>query len=98
MTVDIFLSATAGVLVSVLLPPLSIYVRALFPQRQTPAAGLAAVPSWIAALKPYALLGLFSLITALMVLAALGDKVATWREAIIAGYAWDSTLQKLAKT
>jgi len=46
-------------------------------------------------LKHCFFVGLFSLITALL-LVALVDPLKTWQAALLAGYAWDSTLQKLA--
>jgi len=47
-------------------------------------------------IKPYLALGLFSLLTALLVVAFLGDTLGSdWRPAFVAGYAWDSTLQKV---
>jgi hypothetical protein len=38
--------------------------------------------------------GLFSLVVALLVVAALGSQLDTWSKALIAGELWDSTLQK----
>lgn len=49
---------------------------------------------WPAA-RPYALLGAFSLLVALLVVAFLGDALTDWRSALIAGYLWDSTVQKI---
>jgi hypothetical protein len=97
MTWVTFVGAIGGVVVSIVLPPLSVYVRSYF-KRLEPSAASAETPRWLIALKPYALLGLFSVITAVMVLAAVGDRVTTWQQALIAGYAWDSTLQKLVRS
>lgn len=45
--------------------------------------------------KPFLALGVFSVLTALLVVAILGDTLGQdWRTALVAGYAWDSTLQK----
>ena len=48
--------------------------------------------------KPYIIVGVFSLLVAILIFAfskeSIDDK---WGLAVLAGYAWDSTLQKLAK-
>jgi hypothetical protein len=49
-------------------------------------------------IMPYALLGVTSAITAVLIVAVAGDKMAhSPAAAILAGYAWDSTLQKLLR-
>lgn len=83
-----------GVAISVLLPIL----RKALPS--APETGLeAARPGlgqrlWQTA-RPYLALGLFSCVAGLLVLAAMGEQIADWRAALLAGYASDSTLQKL---
>lgn len=74
-----------GILVSIALPIL----RQLLP-KPTLAAG---IPPW----KRYGAIGLFSLITAVVVVAFGRKDVSNWLwfDAFLAGYAWDSTLQKL---
>lgn len=86
-----YLIVSLGILISVLLPILRQY----FPK---PTAGAAAVESrlWSIA-KPYLALGIGSLLTALLIMAFAGDSLNTWKAALLAGYAWDSTLQKLVK-
>jgi len=95
----LYLATIGGVITSIVLPPLSLFVRTYF-QKMTPATAAVTPPQWLTALKPYALLGLFSAITGLMIIAAVGDTIKDWHwhHALIAGYAWDSTLQKLAKS
>jgi uncharacterized membrane protein YkvI len=44
---------------------------------------------------PYVALGLFSALSALLIVAGAGDSLKDYRAALLAGYAWDSTLQKL---
>ncbi|MCX5799949.1 MAG: hypothetical protein NTX17_00970 [Candidatus Eisenbacteria bacterium] len=44
---------------------------------------------------PYAKLSVFSLAVALVIVAVGGKMLADWRHALIAGYLWDSTLQKI---
>jgi hypothetical protein len=96
MNLSLFLCVVAGVLVSFILPPLSVYVRGYF-QKPGTAANLGGWGTAADALKPYAALALFSTISALMVMAALHGKLDDPYQAVIAGYAWDSTLQKLVK-
>ncbi len=91
-----FLLPTAlGVAVSVLLPVLAAAVQTAFSPRKEGARAFGGVV-WTV-FKPYALLGVFSVVTALLVVAYLGDTLADARAAILAGYAWDATLQKIAK-
>ena len=76
-----------GILISIILPVL----RRLLPK---PALFGSDFTAW----KLYGAIGLFSLITAVMVIAFGKTSVSTWHwfDALLAGYAWDSTLQKLA--
>jgi hypothetical protein len=46
-------------------------------------------------LRPYVVVGVFSLAVSVLIVAFLGDKLKTWESALIAGYVWDSTLQKI---
>jgi hypothetical protein len=40
-------------------------------------------------------IGLFSLLVGVLVVASAGDTIKDWRLAVLLGYSWDSTLQKL---
>jgi hypothetical protein len=51
------------------------------------------LPNW-ERVRPYVATGLFSLVVALLVAAVVGSQLDTWSKALIAGYLWDSTLQK----
>jgi hypothetical protein len=46
-------------------------------------------------IRPYVATGIFSLVAAVLIVAAMGDRLDSWSAALIAGYTWDSTLQKL---
>ena len=82
----IYLWVAAGVGISVLLP----LIRALLPR---PPLQLRGLPSW-ERVRPYLATGLFSLVVALLVVAIMDGQLDTWSKALIAGYLWDSTLQK----
>ncbi len=88
--VQIYLLVVLGIAISILLPVL----RQALPQPK----GAAPVPLlsrlWAVA-KPYLALAIFSLLGGLLVVAAAGDSLKDWKAALLAGYAWDSTLQKL---
>ena len=84
--IELYLWAAAGVVISIALPIL----RRLLPQ-----PGPADLKGPWDAIRPYVVIGGFSLLTALLVVALLGDAVKDWRAAMLAGYAWDSTLQKV---
>lgn len=79
----IYFSVALGVAISVVLPLL----RAVLP---TP---LRNGKKWEIA-KPYVYTGIFSLIAAVLVVAAVPDQLNSWQTAVLAGYMWDSTLQK----
>lgn len=89
----IYLGVITGVLLSVSLPIL----RGLLPK--PPALAAAAAGGVWAELRPYVVIAIFSVLTAILVMAFAGDAVDkwTWYQALLAGYAWDSTLQKASK-
>ena len=49
--------------------------------------------------KPYLIIGAFSLIVGVLVVAFAGNATEDWgwKTAVLAGYAWDSTSQKIGK-
>lgn len=85
-----------GITVSITLPLL----KAMLPKPPAVAVMAAATGSmatfWAQA-KPFVVVGVFSLLTALLVVAFTWGTLVDWRAALLAGYAWDSTLQKLVK-
>ena len=92
INVTIYAWCVLGIVISVVLPPLWAVVRQRFPD-QAQSKGMAA-DIWDIS-KPYVALGAASALTALLLVAFLGDSLVDPRAAILAGYAWDSTLQKL---
>ena len=74
-----------GVLISVTLPVL----RALLPKAKSMSDE---PPAW----KRYLAVGVFSLLTSIIVLAFAKDQPKDWQwyDAVLAGFAWDSLLQK----
>ena len=48
-------------------------------------------------IAPYLLLGVASAVTAILIVAAMGDTLKDYRAALLAGYAWDSTLAKASQ-
>jgi len=95
---QIYLWCVLGIVVSITLPIL----RGLLPKPPPPVAVMAAAAPgfltglWIQA-KPYVIVGLFSLLTGILIVAFTWGTLTDWRAALLAGYAWDSTLQKLTK-
>lgn len=79
-----------GILVSIVLPILMRYLHSI---------GGAGLSSLWSVVKPYLVVGALSLVAAVVVLAFAGQAIETWQwqNALLAGYAWDSTLQKIAK-
>ncbi len=78
-----------GVGVSVVLPLL----RAMLPRPQT--AFKEWVDFWDKA-RPYVVTAAFSLVAAALLMAFVGETITTWQKALLAGYGFDSTLQKLS--
>lgn len=97
---ELYFAAAAGVAASILLPIMVGAVREQFKAAQ-PAARTSRWTRLIRVvwppLKKYMLLLCFSLVMALVIVAVLGKKIQTWDVAFLAGYAWDSTLQKLTR-
>ena len=79
-----------GIIVSIVLPIL----RRLVP---IPDGGPKALQS---AVRPYLVIGAVSLVAAVLVIAFAGESAKnwSWQTALLAGYAWDSTLQKIGKS
>ena len=78
-----YLLVSAGIVISIVLP----WLRAKLP-----------IPQFVFGTgKKYLYFAAFSLLTAVLVVAFNDGRFASPYAALIAGYAWDSTLQKLAK-
>jgi hypothetical protein len=94
----LFLVRKLGIVISVVLPSTWTAVRGYWQLQKAAPAGLsdAAGQVWIL-IKPYLLLGLASSLTGILLMAALSEQITSASGAVLAGYAWDSTLQKLAK-
>ena len=102
MDVNSYLAAAGGVATSILLPVMVRAVRAEF-NMATPAAKKVkpwlvrvAITAW-PIVRKYFLLLLFSFLTALLIISFLGDSITAWQGAFIAGYTWDSTIQKITQ-
>ena len=81
-----------GVGISIVLPVL----RQALPKPKGTTAGVSALlPRFWTFAKPYLATGIFSLLVALLLVAFLREQLTDWRAALLAGYAADSTLQKL---
>jgi hypothetical protein len=101
MNLDFYLAGAAGVATSILLPVMIRAVRHEF----NAAAPAGKGRSWLARtalaawpiVRKYLLLLAFSLLTALLIIAVLGDQVSSLGAAFVAGYAWDSTIQKITQ-
>jgi len=78
----------AGILISFVLPIL----RALLPN---PSVHFSSNSTFIEeTVKPYLVIAAFSLVSAVLVCAGLPDGIDC-KAALLAGYAWDSTVQKM---
>src|SRR5262245_11078577 len=91
---EIYLACAGGIAISVILP-----ILARFLPGSTGGGGLAGGESWLTRVwrvaQPYVVTGLFSALAALLIVAFLAEQLTDWRAALLAGYASDSTLQKI---
>ena len=89
---QVYLFVVVGVAISIVLPIL----RKGLPTPSGGPAGLGALGSrlWAAA-RPYVFTALVSLIAGILVVAVSGNTLKNWGAAVLAGYAWDSTVQKI---
>jgi len=97
MELDIFLGiypyVVLGIVISVILPilkkalpkppPESKYAKQSVGKRIWPIA------------KPYVIIGVVSLVIGVLVVAISGDALEDWTTALMAGFTWDSILQKV---
>jgi hypothetical protein len=98
MNWNLYAWCVLGIVISVVLPSIWAAVRVYWPAQKAGPAGLSDASSraWDL-IKPYLLLGLASSLTGILLMFALGEQITSAGAAVLAGYAWDSTLQKLAK-
>jgi hypothetical protein len=93
----IYLWCVLGIVISIVLPIL----RGLLPKPPALLGAAAAPVSFLTALwiqaKPYLVVGAFSLLTGFLIVALTHGSLTDPKAALLAGYAWDSTLQKLTK-
>src|SRR5271155_536226 len=92
-TLAAYVFVVLGVLLSIALPLL----RALLPK--PPAVAAAEAGALWSEIRPFVVVACFSILTSVLVLAFAGDAAKSWmwHQALLAGYAWDSTLQKASK-
>jgi hypothetical protein len=84
-----------GILLSIMLPILRVVIPKPKPPSQTRGVAEQGSKLW-EALRPYVVTAIFSLLTAILIVAFAAENLKTWNIAVLAGYAWDSTLQKLS--
>lgn len=93
----IYIPCACGVILSIIIPVFAKAVRKQFNiggPAELGGFGLLIRSIWQQT-RPYIILGTFSLAVALLIVAFLGETLKTWQAALIAGYLWDSTLQKI---
>lgn len=87
-----YFAVAAGVVISVLYPIL----RQALPKPPAGPAGLQAfLPRAWRFAKPYLALLIIALVTAPLIMAFLGDRLAGWPAALLAGFAWEATIEKV---
>lgn len=92
-SLQIYSWCVLGILISILLPIL----RGLLPKPPGVQGVRSTLSTFWTYAKPYVVVGMFSLLTGFLIVAFTWGTLHDWRAALLAGYAWDSTLQKIAK-
>lgn len=94
MNVDwqVYLLVVAGIIISVVYP---ILRQSLPKPKGGPAGAEGLWPRIWKAAKPYLATLLFAMITAPLIMAFLGEKLETWQAALLAGFAWEATIEKV---
>jgi uncharacterized membrane protein (DUF106 family) len=88
---ETYIVVVIGVVISFILP----IIRKSIPKGDEPNINFT-TRMWDVA-KPYLAILAASVLTAILIIAISGDHISEdWRMALIAGFAWDSTLQKVA--
>lgn len=89
---QIYLITVAGIVISVIYPIL----RQALPK---PKAGVAGVPGFLPRVwnvaKPYIVTLILAFVTAPLIMAFMGDKLDSWPAALLAGFAWEATIEKV---
>ena len=91
---DAYLWCAVGILLSIMLPILKVLIPKPKPPTEAKGFGEQGKKAW-EILRPYVITTIFSLLTAILIVAFATDSLKTWNIAVLAGYAWDSTLQKI---
>lgn len=90
---ETYLWVALGIVLSIVIPIL----RPLLPTPLTPGAEARSGRLWEYA-RPFLIVGAFSLLVAILIVAFAKESIDDkWGLAVLAGYAWDSTLQKLTR-
>lgn len=101
MNIELYAAAAAGVATSIVLPVLVRSVREEFSAAVPQAEGQSRLARIFKAAWPmvrkYLSLLVFSLIMAAVIVAVGGQHMEGWHTAFLAGYAWDSTVQKITQ-
>jgi hypothetical protein len=87
-----YLLVVAGIVISVIYPIL----RQALPRPPAKAAGVPGLMPriWNAA-RPYIATLILALVTAPLIMGFLGDKLDNWASALLAGFAWEATIEKV---
>lgn len=97
MELEIFLGiypyVVLGIAISVVLPILKKAIPT--PSRESKYANEALTSRIWPIAKPYVIIGIVSLIIGILVVAISGNTLEDWTTALMAGFTWDSILQKV---
>ncbi len=93
---ETYLVCVLGIIVSIILPILRKSLSQISNVGEKGGAEIFLSRVWRVA-RPYVVIGCFSLVAGLLIVAFAGDFLKDWKTALLAGYAWDSTLQKVTR-
>jgi hypothetical protein len=97
--IEIYPYVFVGIVVSFILPILRKRIPA--EDKTLNLKGLARANDFLTrawpTVKPYAIILLFSVVSSILIVAYVGDTLTDWKTALLAGFSWDSIMQKIGQ-
>jgi len=88
---DVYPYVVVGIVISFILPIL----RQAIPKTTRALGARGFLQTIWPIAKPYIIILIFSLFSAILIVAYIGDTLTDWRAALLAGFSWDSLMQKI---
>jgi xanthosine utilization system XapX-like protein len=97
--IEVYPYVVVGIVISFILPILRKHVPPPPTDRTVQLVGVARAYDFLKrawpTVKPYVAILVFSLVSSVLIVAYVGDTLTDWRAALLAGFSWDSLMQKI---